>query len=78
MILATVPSAIVPSIFGAPVDFILFGAILLGVAIFHHHTFRVAVIGLSVIVAYKLIITGFNTGPGFGGLLGHLKREWSY
>src|SRR6266516_6468938 len=76
MILATVPAAIVPTILGAPVDFILFGAILLGVAIFHNHTFRVALIGLSVVVAYKLIVTGFNTGPGFGGLVGHLKREW--
>jgi Na+/H+ antiporter NhaD/arsenite permease-like protein len=76
MTLATVPSAMVPTILGVPVDFILFGAILLCVAIFHHHTFRVAVVGLSVIVAYKLIVTGFNTGPGFGGLLGHLKQEW--
>src|SRR6516162_198758 len=76
MILAVVPGAIVPTILGAPVDFILFGAILLGVAVFHHHTFRVAVIGLSIIVAYKLIVTGFNTGPGFRGLVGHLEREW--
>src|SRR5215831_7677383 len=76
MVLAVVPGTIVPTILGAPVDFILFGAILLGVAVFHHHTFRVALIGLSIIVAYKLIVTGFNTGPGFGGLVGHLKREW--
>src|SRR5262249_3421472 len=76
MILAVVPGAIVPTILGVPVDFILFGAILLGVAVFHHHTFRVAVIGLSIIVAYKLIVTGFNTGPGFQGLVGHLEREW--
>ena len=76
MILATVSGAIVPTIFGVPVDFVLFGAILAGVAIFHHHTFRVAVIGLSIVVAYKLTVTGFNTGPGFGGLVGHLQREW--
>ena len=76
MILAAVPGAIVPTIFGVPVDFILFGAILLGVAVFHHHTFRVAVIGLAIVVAYKLIITGFNSGPGFAGLVGHLEREW--
>src|SRR5262249_15456803 len=76
MILAVVPGAIVPTILSVPVDFILFGAILLGVAVFHHHTFRVAVIGLSIIVAYKLIFTGFNTGPGFRGLVGHLERGW--
>ena len=28
----------------APIDFILFGLTLLGVAVFHHHTLRVAVI----------------------------------
>jgi Na+/H+ antiporter NhaD/arsenite permease-like protein len=76
VILAAVPGAIVPTIFGLPVDFILFGAILLAVAVFHHHTFRVAVIGLATVVAYKLIVTGFNTGPGFGGFVGHLQREW--
>jgi Na+/H+ antiporter NhaD/arsenite permease-like protein len=76
MILAAIPGAIVPTILGVPVDFILFGAILLGIAVFHHHTFRVAVIGLATVVAYKLIFTGFNTGPGFVGLLGHLQWEW--
>jgi Na+/H+ antiporter NhaD/arsenite permease-like protein len=76
MILAAVPGAIVPTIFGVPVDFLLFGAILAGVAIFHNQTLRVALIGLAVVVAYKLIVTGFSTGPGFVGLVGHLKREW--
>src|SRR5262249_56329281 len=76
MILATLPGAVVPTAFGVPVDFILFGAILAGVAVFHHHTFRVAVTGLAIIVVYKLIFTGFNTGPGFGGLVGHLERGW--
>ena len=76
MILATLPGAFVPIILGVPVDFLLFAAILLGVAIFHHHTLRVALIGLTVVVAYKLLVTGFNTGPGFGGLVGHFKQEW--
>ena len=76
MILAAVPGAIVPTIFGVPVDFILFAAILLGVAMFHHHTLRVALIGLAIIVAYKLLVTGFNSGPGFAGLVGHLRQEW--
>ena len=31
---------------GVPIDFILFGLTLLGVAIFHHHTMRVALSGL--------------------------------
>ncbi len=38
-----------PTLFGAPVDFVLFGLTLLGVAIFHHHTLRVALTGLVTI-----------------------------
>jgi Na+/H+ antiporter NhaD/arsenite permease-like protein len=59
-----------------PVDFILFAAILAGIAFFHHHTFRVAVGGLVVITLYKLLFTGFNQGAGLGGLVGHLGHEW--
>jgi len=61
---------------GVPVDFVLFGLTLAGVALFHHHTLQVALIGLAVIVLYKLGFTGFKTGPGFGGLALHLKHEW--
>jgi len=59
-----------------PVDFILFGVTLLGVALFHHHTLRVALIGLAAIVAYKVAFTGFKTGPGMEGLVTHLGHEW--
>ena len=51
-------------LFGAPVDFVLFGLTLLGVALFHHHTLRVALTGLATIVVYKIVFTGFKTGPG--------------
>jgi Na+/H+ antiporter NhaD/arsenite permease-like protein len=61
---------------GVPVDFILFGLTLAGVALFHHHTLQVALIGLGVIVVYKLGFAGFKTGPGFGGLALHLAHEW--
>ena len=61
---------------GIPVDFILFGATLLGVAVFHHHTLRVALAGLAAIVAYKLAFTGFKFGPGLGGLALHMQHEW--
>ncbi len=66
-----------PSIGPVPIDFILFGLTLLGVALFHHHTLRVALTGLVVITAYKLAFTGFRTGPGIGGLLAHLGHEWA-
>jgi Na+/H+ antiporter NhaD/arsenite permease-like protein len=61
---------------GVPVDFVLFALILAGVALFHHHTLQVALIGLAVILAYKLGVTGFKTGPGLHGLALHLEHEW--
>jgi Na+/H+ antiporter NhaD/arsenite permease-like protein len=61
---------------GIPVDFILFGLTLIGVAVFHHKTLEVALTGLAVIVAYKLIFTGFKFGTGLGGLALHMHHEW--
>ena len=69
-------TAIVPTLLGVPIDFILFAAILLGVALFHHHTLRVALIGLAAVVGYKFFVTGFKSGPGFDGLVGHMHQEW--
>lgn len=63
-------------VYGIPVDFILFGLTLLGVALFHHHTLAVALGGLAAIIAYKLAFTGFKFGAGLGGLVGHLEHEW--
>ena len=63
-------------ILGIPVDFILFGLTLLGVAVFHHATLYVALAGLATITAYKLIFTGFRFGFGFSGLALQLAHEW--
>jgi Na+/H+ antiporter NhaD/arsenite permease-like protein len=78
-LLAAVPACAAaepPDAFGIPVDFILFGLTLVGVALFHHHTLRVALIGLATITVYKLIFTGFKTGPGIAGLALHIQHEW--
>jgi len=64
------------SIAGIPVDFVLFGLTLLGVALFHRYVLQVALIGLGVIILYKLGFTGFKTGAGIGGLAWHLAHEW--
>src|SRR4051794_26288626 len=56
-------------LFGIPVDFILFVVTLLGVAIFHHKTLQVALTGLAVVTAFKLLFTGFRYGEGFSGLV---------
>jgi Na+/H+ antiporter NhaD/arsenite permease-like protein len=66
----------IPLFFGIPVDFVLFGLILLGVALFHHHTLRVALIGLGTIAIYKILFTGFKTGPGATGFLSHLESSF--
>ncbi|MFZ1103459.1 MAG: citrate transporter [Hyphomicrobiaceae bacterium] len=61
---------------GIPVDFILFGITLLGVALFHHHTLAVSLAGLAAITTYKVIFTGFKFGLGLTGLAGHMMHEW--
>ena len=63
-------------VFGIPVDFILFGLTLLGVALFHHKTLQVALAGLAVVTVYKLLFTGFRQGEGFSGLVLQMHHEW--
>jgi Na+/H+ antiporter NhaD/arsenite permease-like protein len=65
-----------PALFGIPVDFILFGATLLGVALFHHYVLQVALTGLVTITTYKVLFTGFKTGAGIAGFGVHMAHEW--
>ncbi|MBL8417625.1 MAG: citrate transporter [Dechloromonas sp.] len=65
-----------PTVGGIPVDFILFALTLLGVALFHNATLYVALTGLVTISLYKMIFTGFKTGVGVAGFVGHLGHEW--
>ena len=60
---------------GVPFEFFLFGATLIGVALFHHRTFTVAVTGLAAIIGYKFFVTGFTFGPGLDGLTQALWHE---
>src|SRR5258706_14267509 len=68
--------AVACATFGVPFEFVLFGLTLAGVALFHHHTLQVALVGLAVIVLYKLGFTGFKTGAGLPGLALHMRHEW--
>ena len=61
---------------GIPLDFILFALTLLGVALFHGHTLYVGLTGMVTITLYKLFFTGFKSGDGFIGLVGHFQHEW--
>jgi Na+/H+ antiporter NhaD/arsenite permease-like protein len=80
LLLAAAPAAAAPleppALAGVPIDFILFGATLACIALFHHFTLKIAVSGLLVIAAYKLAFTGFREGPGLTGLAQHLGHEW--
>ncbi|HEV8262432.1 MAG TPA: citrate transporter, partial [Burkholderiales bacterium] len=59
-----------------PLDFVLFALTLVGVALFHRDTLKVALTGLVTVTLYKLLFTGFKTGPGITGLVTHLGHEW--
>ena len=60
---------------GIPNEFLLFGVTLLGVAMFHAHTLRIAMCGAAVITVYKLF--GSVAGvPGLAGVALHFSHEW--
>jgi Na+/H+ antiporter NhaD/arsenite permease-like protein len=65
-VFASAASGKVPSIGPVRVEFIIFGLILLGVALLHKQTFWVAVTGLTVLLIFKFVFD-----PGFH-LAGHV------
>ncbi len=60
---------------GVPLEFFIFAATLLGLALFHHNTLPIALAGLGAVLLYKLGISGFKEGPGFAGLTRHIAHE---
>ena len=65
-----------PNVAGIPVDFILFAATLISVALFHHYVLQVALIGVTTIATYKILFTGFKAGAGIAGFGLHMAHEW--
>ncbi len=61
---------------GIPFEFVLFAATLLGVALFHHRTLTVALVGLAAILAYKFLFSNFGGYSGLDGLGRHLAHQW--
>ena len=61
---------------GIPLEFFLFGAMLLGVALFHKRALAISVGGLIVILLYEAFVTAFPTGRGADALVAHLAHEW--
>ena len=56
------------ALLGIPIEFLLFGATLLGIALLHRWNFEVAVIGLAVIATYAWLTTDLD-------LVAHLSHE---
>ena len=52
-----------------PLEYLIFGLLLVGIALFHHRTFDVAVAGTVVLIIYKVFWTEIN-------LVEHLAHEW--
>ena len=59
-----------------PLEFMLFGAVLVGVAVLHRHAVRIAALGAATIALYKIGLSPFPSGAGLSGFLGHLGHEW--
>ena len=68
--------AALPTLFGIPIDFILFALTLLGVALFHTRTLQVALTGLFVIALYKILFAPFRHGAGLKGFAALMAHEW--
>ena len=65
-----------PSIGPVPIEFLLFAGVLLGVALFHNFTMRIALGGAVLIALYKMAFSPFKTGASLGGFIQHLGHEW--
>ncbi|MGH8249314.1 MAG: citrate transporter [Steroidobacteraceae bacterium] len=59
-----------------PVEFLLFGITLAGVAVFHRQALPIAATGLVVVIAFEWLFTQFPAGPGAAGLAAHFAHEW--
>jgi Na+/H+ antiporter NhaD/arsenite permease-like protein len=59
-----------------PVEFLIFGVTLAGVALFHRQALPIAAAGLAAVVAFQWLFASFPAGPGAAGLVAHFAHEW--
>lgn len=59
-----------------PVEFLIFGVTLAGVAVFHRRALPIAAAGLAAVIACEWFFTSFPPGPGVAGLTSHFAHEW--
>jgi Na+/H+ antiporter NhaD/arsenite permease-like protein len=69
-------AALMTAIRGLPFEFVLFGLMLLGVALFHKRALAITVCGFVAILAFEAFVTAFPTGRGPAALLAHTRHEW--
>lgn len=62
--------------FGIPLEFYLFGLILIGVAVAHKSALWISLTGLAAIIVAKLVLGDFSEGAGLEGLGLHMAHEW--
>ncbi|MCW5907550.1 MAG: hypothetical protein KIS94_06815 [Chitinophagales bacterium] len=55
---------------GIDFEFFLFALTLIGVAVYHHHTLKIALTGLACVLLYKFLFTDFH-------FVAHVAHEWS-
>ena len=61
---------------GIPLEFIFFGLTLIGVAVFHNHTMKTGLMGLTVILLYKIFYLHTSMFEHFIGSPTH-EGEWN-
>jgi len=62
--------------FGITFEFILFGMLLLGVALFHKRALEISVGGFIAILLFETFFSAYPTGSGTAALLAHARHEW--
>lgn len=67
---------IAATLYGIPIEFGLFAAMLAGVALFSRHSLAVALAGLVVILTFETFVTRYPTGTGLAALAEHGRHEW--
>jgi Na+/H+ antiporter NhaD/arsenite permease-like protein len=63
-------------ILGVQIEFWVFGAMLLGIAVFHRRALTFALLGLAAVIACSLAF-GRMEGSGLGALASHFAHEWA-
>jgi hypothetical protein len=63
------------SIQGIPLEYVIFGITLLGVAVFHHRALGVALLGLTAATIFQ-VLSAPTVSEGAHGVAEHLADEW--